>query len=415
MALQTRFVADSPSDTDAWIRAAFTGFLNPPAIPQESLDQRRARQDFSRARGTFDGDRCVATFRSFDQRLTVVGGGTIAANAISGVTVTATHRRRGLLSRMMRDDLAEARERGDVAATLIAAEYPIYGRFGFGPATSFVDWKVNGLRTGLDPRWSLPESEGSLAFVDGAEVRKVGPDLHERFRLGQPGAIDRKALFWERETGEVRFAPDPWEEPFHVLHRDAAGVPQGLVTFTTNDDWEAGMPNNTATVRDLFATSPDAERALWRFLLSVDWVSTVSAVCAAPDSVLPSMLPNRRAAAVARSADFLWLRPLDLPKLLGARTYATEGELVLDVRDPLGLTQGRYLLSAAREGGEARPTTREPDLTLGTGALGQLYLGEVTAARLLASGELSEDSERAAARADLLFHTGRRPWCPDIF
>ncbi|MDT0442048.1 GNAT family N-acetyltransferase [Streptomyces johnsoniae] len=415
MALHTRLVTDDPADGTAWVRAVSTGFLTPPDADPDSIERRRTHLGPGRNRGAFEGDRCVATFRSFDQQLTVPGGRAVLANAISGVTVLATHRRRGLLSRLMADDLADAKERGDAAATLIAAEYLIYGRFGFGPATTFTSWRVNGQRTGLDPRWSLPESEGSLSFADGAEVRKTGPELHERFRLGQPGAIDRKAQFWRVCTGDLRFGPAPWVEPFHVLYRDAAGVPQGLVTFAIEDRWEAGMPVGTATVRSLVATGPAAEAVLWRFLLSMDRVTSVVSGPVAPDSVLPLILPNPRAAEVAERADFLWLRPLDLPALLGARTYGAEGELVLDVRDPMGLAEGRYLLTAAPEGGRAVPTTRRPDLVLSTGALAQLYLGDESAERLVAAGLADAETTRAAARADLLFRTGRRPWCPDIF
>src|SRR2546422_541587 len=115
MPLESRCVADRPADIDAWVRAVFTGFLNPPALSADSMAQRRTRLDFSRAQGVFDGDRCVATLRSFDQELTVPGGRTIRANAISAVTVTATHRRRGLMSRLVTEDLAAAKERGDLA------------------------------------------------------------------------------------------------------------------------------------------------------------------------------------------------------------------------------------------------------------------------------------------------------------
>ncbi|MGK5533679.1 GNAT family N-acetyltransferase [Streptomyces sp. URMC 129] len=415
MALSTRFVNEDAADTDAWIRAVHTGFLKAAELTQEDLDERRARQDFQRARGVFDGDRCVATFRSFDQRLTVVGGGTVAANAVSAVTVTATHRRRGLLSGLMAADLAEAKERGDVVATLVAAEYRIYGRFGFGPAAAYTTWRVDGTRTGLDPGWTLRESEGTLAFIDGAEVRKTGPELHERFRRTRAGAIDRDAGFWERATGEVRFDLQPWTEPFHVLYRDARGVPQGLVTFAVDGHWEASMPGNTATVRGLIATSPAAEATLWRFLLSVDWVTAVDTGRAAPDSPLTLLLPDARSAAVREHADFLWLRPLDVPRMLAARAFAAEGELVLGVRDPQGLAGGRFLLNASPQGASCAATSREPDLVLDCGTLARLYLGETSATRLTDAGWIEERTAGAAARADLLFHTGRRPWCPDIF
>ncbi|SFC26426.1 GNAT family N-acetyltransferase [Streptomyces aidingensis] len=416
MGVDIRVVDGNVADSDAWYRGLHHGFTLPPAFTEEELALRRARIDLRRAWGAFDQDRCVATYRSFDQRLTVPGGRDVAANAITAVTVSATHRRRGLLTRMITSDLAEAKERGDTVATLVAAEYPIYGRYGFGPATSTTAWEVDRLRAGLDRRAPVPDPAegGSIEFLDGAEVRKLGPELYERFRPGCPGAIDRPALWWDRATGEVRMTPS-WTEPFHALHRDADGIPQGMVTFRADTRWTNGMPDETATVASLFAVTPAAERALWHFLLSVDWVTRVKADHRAPDDLLPDLLPDPRAAAVTDQADFLWLRPLDIPAMLTARGYPAEGELVLRVDDPLGLTAGSYLLTASPQGADCVPTSRPADLTLGTGALATLYLGERSAGRLARLGRLTEERPGAAARADLLFHTPRRPWLPDIF
>src|SRR3954469_21465771 len=149
-----------------WLRAVRTGFLRGPAVSESELDARRGQFEPNRFIGAFDGDRCVATFRSFAQEVTAVGGTLVTADAISAVTVTATHRRRGLLTRMMSRDLAAAKERGDVLATLIAAEYPIYGRYGFGPATSAAEWTIDVQRAGLDPRG--PD-------LDGGSVDLVEP------------------------------------------------------------------------------------------------------------------------------------------------------------------------------------------------------------------------------------------------
>lgn len=148
----------------AWLNALNTGFLRAPeSLSEQELKDRSAHIDPPRTLGAFDASRSrtpltpadttqvVATFRSFPQELTVVGGRTVPADAISNVTVSPTHRRRGLLSRMMAHDLTAAKDRGDVVATLIAAEYPIYGRYGFGPATWTTEWTVDVPRTGLDP------------------------------------------------------------------------------------------------------------------------------------------------------------------------------------------------------------------------------------------------------------------------
>ncbi|WP_129841771.1 GNAT family N-acetyltransferase [Streptomyces sp. RFCAC02] len=415
MPLLSRSVADDPAAIDAWLRAKHTGFLVSAPLSDEELAERRERTDFSRGRGVFDGDRCVATFRSFDQELTVPGGGVVRSNAVSGVTVTGTHRRRGLLTGMMTEDLAAARERGDTVATLIAAEWRIYGRFGFGPAAGFTQWRVDVPLAGLGGRRADTGAGGSVALVDGAAVRELGPGVYERLRPQRPGTVTRPPLYWERLTGAVRFQPGPWVEPFHAVHRDADGVAQGLVTFRVDDVWTDDMPANVARVEQLVAATPEAERALWGFLLGLDWVRTVKSGEAPHDSLLPLLLPNARAAVIDRRSDLLWLRPLDTAGMLAARTYGAEGELVLDVRDPLGLAGGRFLLSASPEGVTAAPTDRDADLTLDTGALARLYLGDESAVRLAAAGLIEAGRAEAPARADQLFRTDRRPWCPDDF
>ncbi|GHJ34422.1 GNAT family N-acetyltransferase [Streptomyces sp. TS71-3] len=421
------------SDLVDWMRALNTGFLRPPTPTPAAVADRAGSIAYARARGAFDAGRCVATFRSFPQRLTAVGGASVQADAISSVTVSPTHRRRGLLSRMMAADLAEARERGDVVASLIAAEYPIYGRFGFGPAAGVADWEVDVPRAGLDPRWSGPADGGRIDLVDGAEVRKVGPELHERFLARQHGAVDRDEHWWQRATGQLGPAMDPtWTEPFQALYRAPDGTVEGLLAYRSDDVWnDAKLSMDTATVEDLIAVSPAAERALWHFLCSVDWITRVRTGHRAMDDLLPQFLPNPRAARPVTRADWLWVRILDTVRALESRTYAVPGSLVLEVVDrPIepvepggtgagtgsgGPAAGRYLLDATPDGASCTRTTRSPDVTLGAGELASLWLGEESATRLAALGRLTEHTPSATATAETLFRTARGPWCPDTF
>ncbi|WP_432097310.1 GNAT family N-acetyltransferase [Streptomyces sp. bgisy100] len=413
MSLDIRTIADS--DLTDWIRAVFTGFLRPQEGVEEEAEARRAGIDPDRTRGAFDAGRCVGTFRSFSQELTVVGGAAVPADAVTNVTVSPTHRRRGLLSRMMAEDQARAKERGDVVSTLIAAEYPIYGRYGFGPATWASRWRIDVGRAGLDPRWSGPDDGGRVDLVDGTDVRKLGPELHERLRARQHGAVDRDERWWRINTGDIRLPSAPWKEPFHVLYRSADGRVDGLLTYSTDDHWTDKQPHCRATVSDLVAATPAAERALWHFLLSIDWITEVTTNFRAPDDLLPLLLPDPRAARTVEAADWLWIRLLDVPRALEARTYPATGSLVLDVHDPLGLAAGRFRLDASPEGATCTPTTASADLTLGMTELGSLYLGDESAVRLTALGRVTEERPGAAALADTLLRTPRRPWCPDVF
>ncbi|MBT2378661.1 hypothetical protein AMK21_11255 [Streptomyces sp. CB00316] len=416
MSLDVRTV--TASDYPDWLRALQNGFLTAGSPSEEDVAERLADTDLSRLQGAFDAGRCVATFRTFAQRLTVVGGATVPADAISGVTVAPTHRRRGLLSRMMATDLAAARERGEVVATLIAAEYPIYGRFGFGPATWTAEWEVSVHRAGLDPRRSgQPEGGGRIEMVEGVDVRKYGPDLHARLAALRPGVVSRSERWWKRQTGAAAVpAHEKWTEPFYVIHRDADGEVDGLMVYGTDDKWgDAKQPLNTATVRDLIALTPAAERALWHFLCSVDWITTVRSGYRAPDDLLPQLLPDPRAARTVTYADYLWLRLLDVERALEARAYEREASLVLDVRDGGGVAEGRFLLDVSPDGARCTPTTRSADLALGAGELAALYLGDESARRLVDLGRAEELRTGAAGTADAVFRTGRRPWCPDIF
>ncbi|NJQ14935.1 GNAT family N-acetyltransferase [Streptomyces bohaiensis] len=415
MDLQLRSSTDGSFDTEEWLHAVTRGFLRAPRMPEKEVAEWLARSDRGRLRGAFAGDRCVATYRSFDQRLTVPGGTDVPAHAVTGVTVSPGHRRRGLLTRMMTADLAEAKEGGEMLSTLIAAEHGIYGRFGYGPATVSAAYTVEGSEAGLPATWTLPEAEGVVDFhVDGSVVRSAGPELFERFRLLHPGAVSRPARWWGVATGEIARGPE-WREPWHVLFRDAEGTVQGMAAFTTDRHWDRGVPDGTATVDWLVATTPTAERALWSAVLSMDWVRRVRADRLPPDALLPDLLPNPRAARVTEANDFLWIRPLDVPAMLRSRGYAVEGELVLEVTDPLGLAGGRFLLTAGPDGADCVPTGRGADLTLDTTALGTLYLGDRPASRLLALGRLAEETPGAVHRADLLLAEPRRAWTPDVF
>ena len=398
-----------------WLRAVNTGFLRVPVLSEEEIEGRRRQFVPGRYLGAFDGGRCVATFRSFDQELTVVGGATVPADAVSGVTVTATHRRRGLLSRMMAQDLAAAKERGDVVATLIAAEYPIYGRYGFGPATWTAEWTVDVPRAGLDARWAGPADGGRIDLVDGEDVRELGPELHERMRRAQPGLISRDEVWWKLNTGAIRFDPS-WKPPYWAVYRSASGEVEGMAAYEVDDNWgDAKQPLNTASVQWLLGATPAAERALWQYLCSIDWVVKVKSGGRAPDDLLPFLLPDPRAARITSLADWLWVRILDVVRALEARTYEGEGTLVLEVTGVDSLTGGRYRLEASSAGASCTPATESADLTLGLVELGALWLGDESAVRLAALGRVREERAGAARKADALLRTSRRPWCPDLF
>ncbi|WP_327678335.1 GNAT family N-acetyltransferase [Kitasatospora sp. NBC_00458] len=411
--IEIRAIAED--EIGAWDRALVVGFLRPHVA--SAADYRRLQWEPDRLLTAVDEGRFVATFRSFDTELTVPGGAVVTANALTAVTVTATHRRRGLLRGMMSRDLAAARERGAEVAILIAAEYNIYGRFGFGPATRGHGWNIDLLRAG-GLRTDLPTVPGGrIDLVTMAELRKLGPELHDRWRLTQPGAIARDEVVWRRSTGEIEVPGFEWKEPFAAVHRDASGTPTGLAVYKVDDTWDGSYPNCTLTVLDFIALDRGAAAELWRFVLSVDWVRKVVVENIGPDDPLPLLLNDPRAATpYADNADFMWLRVLDVEAAFNARTYGAPGRLVLEVEDREGYAAGRWAIEAGADGtGRCTRTTDAADLALDASALGSIYLSGETVPRLAAAGLVTELREGAVADADLLLRTPLLSWNIDGF
>ena len=401
-----------------WGRAVSSGFME--AKGDGAPEFRSAQFDPGRTLGAYDRGRCVGTFRSMARELTVPGGATLTSDAVTNVTVAATHRRRGLLTRMMTQDLATAVERGDSLAILIAAEYRIYGRYGFGPSTAHRGYLIDKLRAG-SVRVPAEAEEGSFELLTVEEWRKYGPELHDRFRLTQPGAINRRPVNWRLRTGDLKGPGSDWKEPLIVLHRDRSGRPAGLLTYKVVDEWPNMVTKCELKVTDHIAVDRAASAALWRYALSVDWIDRVRIENIAPDDPLPLLLDDPRACVDGgdSSNDFMWLRVLDAPKAFSARTYAAPGRVVLQVTDRLGHVDGRFAVEAAADGtGQCVRVghAAEPaDVALDASALGTLYLSSDSPARLHAAGLIDELRPGGVARLGSLLHTDFRPWCPDGF
>ena len=260
--------------------------------------------------------------------------------------------------------------------------------------------------------------------MDAADVRKLGPELHARLARKQPGVVSRDERWWQVNTGVVRFG-ESWDEPFYAVYRSAAGEVDGLVSYEADDKWDGKQPQDTADVNWLIAATPAAERALWQYLCSIDWITKVKTGWRAPDDLLPFFLPDPRAARLTAHADWLWVRILDVVRALEARPYdGTAGGaagggcgLVLEVVDAAGFAGGRYRLEVSAEGvGSCTPGVRDDaELTLDVKELAALWLGDESAVRLAALGRVREERAGAARVADALLRTSRRPWCPDIF
>jgi predicted acetyltransferase len=363
-----------------------------------------------RSRGAFDGDAVVGSLRSFGTELTTPGPRGVRASALTAVSVAPTHRRRGVLRRMITEDLEESKGRGEVVSVLLASEYPIYGRFGYGPATEYAVYEVST----TDLRFLAP-CEGSLELVDLAALRKHAPPIFERFRTTQPGSIGRDDAWWDRWTRQVEV---PGEEPrkeFQAVYRGKSGELEGYVSYGGKIEWTQKPARGTVTIEEMVATTPAAYQALWEFCFNVDLATTTVAPNRSVDEVLPFLVDDARKVRLTTRTDFLWVRILDACAALSGRQYFDDGRLVLEVSDDLSLASGRYAISASGASSTCDPTDEAPHLTVPVRALGSAYLGGVSFAKLAAAGLAREHVVGALALADRMFLAARSPWCTTYF
>jgi predicted acetyltransferase len=404
--VEVRTITDD--EHDAWTKAMVAGFLSQAADGLGAFT--RPYHDLDRTWGAFDGRAMVGTLRSFHSELTVPGDAIVASAALTNVTMASTHRRQGLMRRMIEPDLAAARERGEPVGMLIAAEHPIYGRFGYGSATEHATYTIDARTVRF-----VDDAPGTVELVAMADLRREGPPLYERFRRAQPGAIERDDRWWDAAM-QITMQPGatPWKG-FIGLYRNDAGAPEGYVRYHTKDDWVARRPNTTLEIVELLSVTPAAYARLWRYCCDVDWVATVDAGDRRVDEVLPWIVADGRHVTQTWRADFLWVRVLDVATALAARTYAAPGRVVLDVTDPLGLARGRYALDGGPDGASCRPTDESPGLTVPVDALSATYLGGVSLRTLAAAGRLDVHDDRALATADVMFRGAVTPWCTTWF
>lgn len=393
----------------AWCAALNKGFLNPAGAVD--ADARRPGLFLDRTWGGFDGSRIVATLRSFPSRMTVPGGGAVKASAITAVTTTSTHRRRGLASRLVAADLAAASERGEEVSILIAAEWGIYGRFGYGPATEHQSLEVDASAARL-----RHVCQGAVEFVDRETGRALAPGVYEGHRSMRPGEMSRSDRFWDVDFGILRYPS--WKEPkpgFHVVARTAGGSVVGVANYQFEEKWEHRQSQGEVTVTLFVTSDPAGDSLLWDHLVSLDLATRIHVGDRPPDEVLPWLLTDARHARAVDRSDFLWVRPLDVPAMLAARSYPVAGHVVLEVVDGMGLAGGRFDLDAGPDGSACVRTDASADLTVEASVLGSVYLGGFGVRMLAAAGLVDEHSTHAVATADALFRSPVAPWCSTWF
>ena len=362
--------------------------------------------DFDRAIAAYDGDRIVGNAAALSFELTVPGG-VLPAAGVTAVGVHPTHRRRGVLRQMMRQQLDDVHRRGEPLAILWASEASIYQRFGYGLATLKASLKVERHRNAF----RLPHGfSGQIRMITEAEARDAFPSVYEAIRPTRPGFFTHTPEFWD---AEVFYFPEKWRrgrgEPFHVVH-DVGGTIDGYARYAVREG-EA----SEVSVLDMQASTPAARLDLWRYLADIDLMTRVEWWnIPVDDPILLAVAEPRKLEMTL--GDALWLRIVDLPSALAGRRYRGDGRLVLEVEDEFcPWNDGRWSLTVEAGVPLVERATESPDIACNVTDVAAAYLGAFSFAELADAARASEQAPGGISRADALFRTDRAPWCPRVF
>ena len=406
MAVDVRSFSGEPRVFYEAGETAFQGTLR-----DEDWDVLEPLAEPDRSIAAYDGDRIVGTAGAFSFELTVPGG-LLPAAGVTLVGVHPTHRRQGVLRRMMQAQLEQVRDRGEPLAILWASEGAIYQRFGYGLGSLKVAISAERHRSAF----RLPHvPSGSIRIVEVDEAKRRFPPIFDTVRPRRPGFFNRTPAFWD---GEVFHDPEHRRAgagpAWHVLH-ETDGTPDGYARYRIREQWDDSGPKSTLVLTELMATSPATHLDLWRFLMDIDLMARLEAWNVEVDDPILLSLAEPRALGMTLG-DALWVRIADVAAALGGRSYRADGRVVIDLADEfMPANAGCWALAAEGGRGRASSTTYAPDVACDVTDLGAAYLGAFSFGQLADAGRVRELASNGLERADALFRTDRAPWCPKVF
>ncbi|MFC3577587.1 GNAT family N-acetyltransferase [Streptomyces yaanensis] len=368
--------------------------------------------EFDRFLGVWDEGGCVGTAGAFRFRVTVPGGASVPAAGITMVTVAATHRRRGVLTSMMRRQLDDIRSWGEPLAVLTATEPAIYGRFGYGVGTFQVNAEIDTSRVHL----SVPDGTDDvrLRYAAPADVLDACEKVYARLVPRRPGMLARQPG-WER----LALLDPPGERDgasaLQCVVAERDGEITGYARYRTKLGWGVTGHDGNVTLNDLAALDPATEAALWRFLFGIDLMTTLTVRARPADDAWQHLVSDIRRCR-PRPRDSLYVRLVDVGAALEARTYQAPVDVVFEVEDAFcPWNAGRWRLTGDAKGASCARTTDMADLVLSVRELGSAYLGGVSLTALAAAGRVRELRQGALAEAATAFGSAVAPWLPHGF
>lgn len=382
-------------------------------LPSESFPELFAKMlPVQRTLAAFDGDDIVGTFGGFDLDVTVPGGSAMKMEGTTVVTVYPTHRRQGLLKRMMDLHLENAAEAGFPLAGLWASETDIYGRYGYGIAAYLENVEFLGKELAFRPEVQIDR----VRRISVDTAKDLLPPVFDRDRTTRPGMYARTSDWWDADV----WPDEEWmrrgrTKKRYVVHDGPGGVDGYVIYRLKSDENAAGHANGTVSVVEMVAETPAAHASLWSYLAAIDGCPNVKRWNTPIDDPLPAMVREPRRVRKTALHDNLWIRILDVEAALSGRSYEEDGDVTFSIMDPFRpSTEGTYRLSVVDGVGTCARTDAEAELAMEVDVLGALFLGGANALSYHAAGRIRGSGEQMAALHRMM-RTVVAPWCDSVF
>jgi len=371
----------------------------------EEIAQRRPLHDLSRWRIAVDTDTAgsgrasiVGEAASYAFDVTLPGGTTVPMGGVTWVATASTHRRQGLMRRVIGAVHDDIDERGEPLATLAASEGGIYEHVGYGIATRMRVTTIDRRLATIRPEFRQPT--GTVRHLDEDEdaAAIIAPiwNLYRRTRVGE---VTRDAAWHDFMADQFSRREGSSTVGYYLVHAD------GYALYRIEQQWNDGQPAHTLRLYDLVAVTAEAHAALWQTLLDVDLVGEIRSRCIAVDDPLPYLLDNQRALRTTDLSDGIWVNVRDIRVAFGARTYRSTDRIVVEVDGT------RWAIEGGPDGGSCKPVRTRPDLVTSHSGLSSLLYGGVLPSALVAGRRMTARNSEALARADIFFTTSLAPHC----
>jgi predicted acetyltransferase len=399
------------SEWPAWLEIDEEAFGSDYPPPRSDLF--KATIEFDRSLGAFEGDRLVGAATGLSLTMTVPGGPRPVCG-VTGVAVMPSHRRRGVLSALMRRQLADLHENGEAVAVLYASEAAIYGRFGYGRAVDNLFFRIP--KRGSEFVRRAPSDPAlRVRVVRPAAARADLEKVLDAVLTTRPGLYARSKARWDAVLNDDETARHGATTLRCVIAEDDAG-PRGYALFrirpgTTDHD----VPDSEVRLIDLFGLDPAAYALLWRQVLDRDLCSQVYAQNRPADDPIIHLLAEPRMLN-AGWLDEMWVRVVDVDIALRERVYAAPVDVVIDVEDDVcPWNAGRWRLSADATGATCARTDDPADLELPVSVLGAAYLGGRSLGAYEAAGIVRESRAGSLRALSTAMGWETKPWSGLVF